>query len=148
MFSVLSAVKFVASGVVGLGTSKIVAGIIKNNVTPETLIDKVSVAAAAWTISAMAAAATKKYTDEAIDDTVKTVKEAVGDMKTKAKLAKINRGESTFGEEDLDPADFTQDTETQVWSKRPDDNELKQSNLDRVRRMRVEIDKLLANIED
>lgn len=105
----LRVVKFVASGVVGLGTSKVVSGIIKNHVTPETLIDKVTITAASWVISGIATTATKKYSDETIDEGVKAVKNIVKEFKTSAQLGRINKGESTFETEGLDQARFRKD---------------------------------------
>lgn len=102
----LAVVKFVASGVVGIGTGKIVGKIIKNNVTPETLIDKVTVLAAGWVIAGIATNATKKYTDDMVDDVVKAATVVVDKVKTDNKLNRINRFESTFEKEGLDPSKF------------------------------------------
>jgi len=117
MFNALSAVKFVASGIVGIGTGKIVGRIIRNNITPETLVEKVSVTAAAWVIGSMAAKATKQYTDEIIDETATSVKEVVENIKTAGKLSRINKGESGFESEGLDKNDFVQDKDL-FWSKK------------------------------
>jgi ATP phosphoribosyltransferase regulatory subunit HisZ len=59
--------KLVASGLVGIGTSKIVKGIIKDHVTPEKLFDKITIVMATSALSAVVAKETKKYTDETID---------------------------------------------------------------------------------
>lgn len=111
MFSVnaLSAVKFVASGVVGIGAGKIVGKIIKNNVSPETLIDKVTVVSASWVISGIVTTATKKYTNEMIDETYNGVVGIVDKFKLDAKLGRISRGESTFETEGLNSADYIKD---------------------------------------
>lgn len=109
MFNALSAVKFVASSLVGVGTGKIVSGIIKNNVTPETLLDKVTVLGAAWVIGGMATKATKTFTDETIDDVAKGVSGVVAALKLKSKIDKVNRGESTIEEEGLDPEKYQWD---------------------------------------
>ncbi len=102
MFNALSVVKFAVSGVVGIGTSKIVGQILKTHVTAETLIDKVTITAAAWVIGGIACKATKTYADDTIDDVVATATHYVDEFKLGSKLARINREESTFEEEGLD----------------------------------------------
>lgn len=102
----LSVAKFAVSAVVGIGTGKIVEKAIKNIVTPEKLLDKVGVTAATWVISAMAAEATKKYTDAMVDDAVEAVMTIVRDYKNNQKLNLINAGLSTFEQEGLDQARF------------------------------------------
>lgn len=62
--------KFVVRSAVGLGTSKIVHSIIKNNIQPEKTIENIEVATASMMIGMMAADATKKYTDAKIDEYV------------------------------------------------------------------------------
>lgn len=115
-FNALKVIKFVASGVVGIGTGKIVSGIIKSHVTPETLIDKTSITAAAWVISGMATKATKKYTDDAIDDVAKIITDYIDDFKTQAKLNRINNDESTFEQEGLDSEKFEKNDDGK-WQK-------------------------------
>lgn len=105
-FNALSVVKVVASGVVGLGTAKIVGSIIKDHVKPETLIDKITVTAAASVISGIVTNATKDYTKQTIDDVVETAATLIDQLKTSQKVAKINRGESTFEKEGLDQSRF------------------------------------------
>lgn len=105
-FSKLSAVKLVVSGVVGIGAGKIAKDIIKNNINPETLIDKVTTVAGAWALGGMVAKAAKKYTDEVIDDTAAAVTEQIDKFKLQQKLARIDRGESTFENEGLNAADY------------------------------------------
>lgn len=107
-FSKLSAAKFVVSGVVGIGTGKIVGKIIKAHVTPETIIDKVTTTAAAWVIAAIATERTKKYTDDVIDDIANQATLVIDKFKTSEKLARVNRGESTIEKEGLDPTKFRQ----------------------------------------
>jgi hypothetical protein len=125
----LSVVKFVASGLVGLGTGKIVGKIIKDHVQPETLIDKVTVTAAAWVISAVVTKATKDYTTETIDDTVEAVTDIIHRVKDNLKLAKINRGESTFDKEDLDQSWFRKNEKDQwVQISQEDWNEIHGTN--------------------
>lgn len=106
MFTALSAVKFVVSGVVGIGTGKIVSAVVKDHVNPETLIDKISMAGATWAMGGVAAQATKKFTNEAIDDIYKGVTETWAELKLKSKLTKISLGETTFEAEGLNPADY------------------------------------------
>lgn len=62
--------KTIVGFVVGAGASKIVKGVIDKNVEPEKKTDKVAVAAASYVVGAMAADATKKYTDAKIDEIV------------------------------------------------------------------------------
>lgn len=76
----LDALKSVVSLVVGVGTSKIVHTIIRNNVDPENVIDEVTVYAGSAVIGMMAADATKKYTDDKIDAAAAWVKEVKQDM--------------------------------------------------------------------
>jgi len=61
-------VKLVTSAVVGAGTSKIVAAFIKNNTSPEKLLDKVTITSAAFVLGAVAAEHSKMYTDTKIDE--------------------------------------------------------------------------------
>lgn len=121
-FSKLGLVKMAVSGVVGVGTGKIVGKIIKNNITPETLIDKITVGAAAWTIGGIATEATKKYTSEMIDDIYNAGTEIVEMLKMNQKLGRINRNESTFEQEGLDPLNFRRKATTGKWEPKPEEN--------------------------
>jgi hypothetical protein len=105
-FDKIKLVKFVASSIVGLGTGKIVGRIIKNNITPETLIEKVTVTAAAWVIAGVVTKATKQYTDETIDDLVENVTGIIDKIKTAEKLTRVSKGQSTFEDEGLDPNQY------------------------------------------
>jgi hypothetical protein len=67
--------KGVATFIVGAGTTKIVKSIIQNNTDPEKLVDRVEIAAASVVIGAMAADATRRYTDNMIDELVKAVQD-------------------------------------------------------------------------
>ena len=49
--------------VVGAGASKIVHAIIQNNISPEKVIDKITIVSASVVIGSMAREATKEYTD-------------------------------------------------------------------------------------
>jgi hypothetical protein len=118
-FNALSAAKFVVSGIVGLGTGKIVGKIIKDHVTPDTLIEKVTVTAAAWAISGLVTKHTKQYTDDMIDETVETVTKITEKVKSGLTLAKVNRGEMTFQESGLNPEEFIQN-EKGEWVRKPD----------------------------
>lgn len=113
-FSAVGVAKLVVSGLVGIGTGKIVANVIKNHITPETLIDKVTVTAAAWVIGAIATEATKDYTDELVDTISEAITSVIDKVKTNQKLSRINKGESTVEEEGLDPDLFERD-ENNVW---------------------------------
>jgi hypothetical protein len=66
----LDLAKTAVTFVVGAGTTKIVGGIIKNNVSPENAADTVAVTSATLVIGMMAADRTKKYTDALIDETI------------------------------------------------------------------------------
>lgn len=116
MFNALSAVKFVVSGVVGIGAGKIVKNVITNNVTVDTLLEKVTTVAGAWAIGAMAAQASKDFTDKTIDETYAALSEVLGKIKVNEKLRRINKKVSTFEAEGLDKKDFVADVETGKWS--------------------------------
>jgi len=118
-FNALGLVKLAASGVVGIGTGKIIGQIIKNNVAaPETMLDKVTVTAAAWVIGGVVTTATKKYTNETIDEVAGAVTGMFEKFRLDARLGRVNRGESTLVEEGLDPTQFEQDSETGHWQKK------------------------------
>lgn len=119
MFNALSAVKitkFVVSGVVGIGAGKIAKSIIANNVSAETLLDKVTTVAGAWAIGGMVASAAKDYTDKSIDDAYATVSKVVDRIKLNEKLNRINNKTSTFEAEGLDKKNFVADVETGRWT--------------------------------
>jgi recombinational DNA repair protein RecR len=115
--------KFALSGAVGIGTGKIAAAVIKNNIEPEKLIDKVTVAAAAWAIGGLAATQTKKYTNDSIDEIVTTVTDLVHGIKVAGKLSRINDGTSTFDDEGLEESDFVYDVDAKKYRLKPDDVE-------------------------
>lgn len=62
--------KNITSAIVGIGTSKIVHTVIKNNVAPENALDTVTVTAGAVVLGSMAADASKKHTDAKIEELV------------------------------------------------------------------------------
>lgn len=105
-FSTLGVVKVVVSGIVGIGTGKIVGKIIKDHVQPVTLIEKVTVIGASWAIGAFASEKMKKYTDEQVDSIVESFTSVKDKVKENLTLTKVNRGEQTFEESGLDPAKY------------------------------------------
>lgn len=60
--------KNAANLVVGVGTTRIVTQVIKNNTNPQTVTDQVTMIAGAVVIGQMAADATKEYTSTKIDE--------------------------------------------------------------------------------
>jgi len=62
--------KRLTSLIVGVGTGKIISSIIKNNVAPEKLTDKVAIACASYVLGAMVADAASNWTDAKIDEAV------------------------------------------------------------------------------
>lgn len=69
----LEMIKAAVSGIVGIGTSKIAYTVIQNNVVPTTPVDKVTVVAATFVIGSMAVDATKKHTNQMIDEIADTI---------------------------------------------------------------------------
>jgi hypothetical protein len=67
-FDKVSLAKKAVSLIVGAGTGKIVATIIKNNISPEKAIDKITMTAAAWALGGVVAEMTERYTDTKIDE--------------------------------------------------------------------------------
>lgn len=120
----IQAVKLVASGIVGIGTGKVVGKIVKENVPVETLIEKITITAATCIISAMATQATKKYTNDAIDEVVETVTTITKKFKDSGTLAKVNRGEMTLEESGLDSSKYEKDSKGKWASKQALDDEL------------------------
>lgn len=102
----VSVIKFVAAGIVGLGTSKIVGKIIKDHVQPETVIEKAAVVAATWVISGIATRATKDFTNETIDDVVEAGSKIKKSFQQNKILARVNRGEIPFSESGLSIDEF------------------------------------------
>lgn len=62
--------KRAVSLVVGIGTRHIVTAIIRNNVSPEKVTEKVAIEAATWVLSGLVALKAKEYTDKMIDDLI------------------------------------------------------------------------------
>lgn len=117
-FSMLGVTKLVATGVVGMGVNKVVAGVIKNHVTVETLFDKVAVTAATWVITGIAVSRSEQYVSDHIDDVVATGHKVVDKFKLEAKLGRIIRKESTFEQEGLDQNDFVKNPKNGRWQKK------------------------------
>ena len=69
MQNTVAIAKLGVSTVVGIGTSRIVKAIITNNVARAdmSLIEETTVVASSYVLGAMAADATKKYTDAKVD---------------------------------------------------------------------------------
>lgn len=115
----LSAIKFGVSGIVGIGTGKVVGKIIRNNAGDVTnLIDKVSMTAATWVISGIATTAAKKFTNDSIDDIYTTVKGQIDHFKLSAKLSRISDKKSTFEAEGLNKDDYILDVKSGSWKPR------------------------------
>lgn len=70
----LELLKTVVSTIVGIGTSKIVHGIISSNVETDSPVDQVTVFAGSMVIGSMVADATKTYTDAKIDEAANWIK--------------------------------------------------------------------------
>lgn len=69
--------KGVVNFAVGVGTRRIVYGMIKNNVVAENPTDTVAVATGSFVIAALVADVSKKYTDAKVDELVAWWKENV-----------------------------------------------------------------------
>lgn len=70
--------KAVVSIVVGSGTYMIVSAIVKNNIVPETVFQRLKVNAGTFVLASMVADASSKYTDNAIDKIVEVYNEVRG----------------------------------------------------------------------
>ena len=62
--------KKTVSLIVGIGTVKVVKQVIKNNTTSESATDKAAILVAGYILGAIAADASKMWTDDKIDDIV------------------------------------------------------------------------------
>lgn len=67
-------VKGLVSFVVGSATAAVVKEIIKNNTDPEKVTDKAAVIIASYVLGAIAADASKKWTDAKIDELIASIK--------------------------------------------------------------------------
>lgn len=106
----VSVAKFIVSGAVGIGTSKIVKKVIESNVSaPDKLFDRITMLASTTVITAIFVDQTKQYSDKMIDDVVDAGTKIVEEFKLRAALGRINRSESTFEEEKLDSDNFHRD---------------------------------------
>lgn len=108
-FNMVGISKIVATTAVGLGVNKIVSQVLKNHVTAETLVEKITITAATWVITGMAVKASEKYVDEQIDAVVAGGTKIIAKFKLEAKLTRITLKESTFEKEGLNEDDFEQD---------------------------------------
>ncbi|AVO25296.1 hypothetical protein PBI_GRAVY_56 [Gordonia phage Gravy] len=70
----LNTIKLVTSTIVGLGTTKIITTIIKNNVDPQNAVDAVTITAGSFVLGGMVADASKQYTDKTIDNIADAIK--------------------------------------------------------------------------
>ena len=68
--------KEAAGFVIGGCTAKIIKDLIKNNVTPDSVTDKVALIVATFALGAMAREATKEWTDAQIDKIIAQWQEA------------------------------------------------------------------------
>lgn len=121
-FDKLGVAKFIVSGVVGIGTGKIVSSIIKSHVTPTTLVDKVTIAAASWVIGGIATERAKAYVDDTIDYVVQNADNFVSHVKLQQKLSRVNRGDSTLEKEGLSITNFRKNAEGK-WERIKDEAE-------------------------
>lgn len=78
----LEITKKIASTVVGMGTGKIIGGIISNNIPPGGIVTKITVVVASLVIGMMVTDATTKYTDAKIDEVVAMWKKAKAEPET------------------------------------------------------------------
>lgn len=74
MNNFLQGFKLATTTLVGIGTAKITKAIIANNIEPETDLDTITVNAGSIVLGMMVADASKKYTDNLIDETVDQLK--------------------------------------------------------------------------
>lgn len=70
----ITAIKFGARLIVGLGTTTISNSIIRNNVTPSNPLEQISTVVASFVIGSMASEATRAHTEEQIDKFVAAVR--------------------------------------------------------------------------
>ncbi|QGJ89667.1 hypothetical protein SEA_ODESZA_56 [Gordonia Phage Odesza] len=70
----LNTIKLITSTIVGLGTTKIITTIIKNNVDPQNAVDAVTITAGSFVLGGMVADASKQYTDKTIDNIADAIK--------------------------------------------------------------------------
>jgi hypothetical protein len=113
----LPVIKFVASGIVGFGTSKIVKSIIENNVIkPNNNFSKVAVAVATSAISGLVVTATKNHMNEMVDELADKIEILVVSVKVSDKIIKLNAGKTTIENESLLDPDFLKKDASGVWT--------------------------------
>jgi hypothetical protein len=66
----IAAAKKIVTSIVAIGTTKIVAGVIENNVTTDSVYQKVTVGSASVAIGYAVSETTSDYTDRKIDEAV------------------------------------------------------------------------------
>ena len=66
----IKVVKFVLGVIVSAGTTKIVAGFVRNNVTPTSMRDKITIIAATTVIGSIVVHAVKAHADSMVDEVV------------------------------------------------------------------------------
>ena len=66
----LDLTKTAVSIVTGMGATRIVSGIIRNNTNPKTLTDQVTIMAESFVLGSMIADISSRYTDAKIDEIV------------------------------------------------------------------------------
>jgi len=111
--------KIIASAVVGIGTERIIKNLVKQNIIPKNVGEKIVITVATGVIAAVVTQATKDYTDETIEKAVETGKKLVEKVKVGVKLAKINEGQSTFENEDLEEEEFEKNKKGKWVAKKP-----------------------------
>jgi hypothetical protein len=111
--------KFLVSGAVGIGASKIVKEAIKSFAPePKNLFDKVTIAAGAWILGGIVATAVRKNSNETIDSVLDAGDFLVETVQKSVALAKIDRQQSTFEDEPvLNKADYEKG-ENGKWRRR------------------------------
>lgn len=81
----INTVKTITKFVVGVGTTKIVNTIIKNNAVPVKTVDRVTIYAGSMVLGGMVADAARTYTDAKIDEYVESwnkIKKAISEAKS------------------------------------------------------------------
>lgn len=99
-------VKGLASLVVGSGAAKIAKQMISKFIEPETPWEKLSMTVGSWAIGGMVGFAAANYTEDMVDGAYDKVGRVATRMVTRFKLNKIDRAESTFEAENLNPDEF------------------------------------------
>jgi hypothetical protein len=131
----LGVIKFIAGGIVSIGATKVVGEVIKSQVKPENLLDKITMTAASWAIGGMVAAGSKKYVEDCVDDVAEIATQVITGAKLSMKLARIDRNTSTFEKEGLDPTDFEKNPKTGRLQKKQTPESVRSEKLDKIKKM-------------